>query len=267
MPDEPVSTQESSILAPRLTAAGCIAAFSVAALLPGLGTVPVLIALAVLLAISVFLGHIQQVHLALICLFFAAKKLVFPGLPAWPYDILLPLAAYTGTVLAFPGLRRSVGWLARGRLSPGVLLTCAAIVAVSAGGLLGWYFLFRPDLGLHASHLPALPVWALPATGLGFALFNAAMEEAVFRGIVMASLEDAFGPGWVALILQAAAFGFAHFLKGFPNGWLGVGMTFLYGLMLGYLKRRSQGMLAVWVVHVFADMVVFGVVVWVVFGG
>ncbi len=61
-------------------------------------------------------------------------------------------------------------------------------------------------------------------------------------------------------ILQAIPFGLLH-LNGTPSGWLGVGMAFVYGLMLGSIKRRSQGMLAPFMTHVFADLTIFSMLV------
>jgi membrane protease YdiL (CAAX protease family) len=36
-------------------------------------------------------------------------------------------------------------------------------------------------------------LWCYPLVGLGFAVLNAAMEEAVFRGIVMDALDRSLG--------------------------------------------------------------------------
>jgi hypothetical protein len=43
-------------------------------------------------------------------------------------------------------------------------------------------------------------------------------------------------------------------------------MTFVYGIMLGTIRRRSQGMFAPWVAHACADMVIFVILAGVVFG-
>ena len=58
------------------------------------------------------------------------------------------------------------------------------------------------------------------------------------------------------MILQASAFAILHFAAGFPNGIAGYLMTFVYGLILGYLRERTGGLLAPYVTHVVADLVI-----------
>jgi membrane protease YdiL (CAAX protease family) len=108
-----------------------------------------------------------------------------------------------------------------------------------------------------------LPRWnpmLLIPVGLGFALVNAAIEESVYRGILMQGLDAALGLSNIPVILQAISFGLLH-LNGIPCGWCGIVMATVYGLMLGLLKRRAQGMLAPFVAHVFADVVIFTMLV------
>ena len=58
--------------------------------------------------------------------------------------------------------------------------------------------------------------------------------------------------------MQAVAFGALHLL-GIPGGWIGVAMAAAYGVMLGWLRRRSQGMLAPYLAHGLADVAIFGI--------
>lgn len=46
----------------------------------------------------------------------------------------------------------------------------------------------------------------------------------------------------------------------FRHGVGGMGLTFLYGLVLGYLRERSGGLGGVWISHVAGDLGVFGLV-------
>lgn len=72
---------------------------------------------------------------------------------------------------------------------------------------------------------------------LGLSLTAAIGEETLFRGYVMTRLRRLFG-GWTpAVIISALAFGLAHLYQ----GWSGVLLTGLYGLIfsLVYLKRQS----------------------------
>lgn len=96
---------------------------------------------------------------------------------------------------------------------------------------------------------------------VGFACLNAAMEEILFRGIMLEALDSALGETIWTVGIQSAAFAAFHYLAGFPNGLLGVLMVFVYGLMLGMIRRRARGMLAPWVAHVVADITIFATLV------
>lgn len=43
-------------------------------------------------------------------------------------------------------------------------------------------------------------------------------------------------------------------------------MVFVYGLMLGAIRRRSMGMLAPWLAHVAADIVIFAILAAILMG-
>jgi len=83
----------------------------------------------------------------------------------------------------------------------------------------------------------------------------------------MQALDSATGPGFISLFVQAWLFGAMHYLQGFPNGLWGIAMTVTYGVMLGWLRRRSQGMLTPWLAHVFADIVIFIILVGIMLAG
>ncbi len=87
--------------------------------------------------------------------------------------------------------------------------------------------------------------------GVGFSLLNAAVEEIVFRGVLLSALTDVLGVG-VAVILQAVAFGVLH-LHGVPSGPVGMVMAGAWGLLLGVMRVRSRGLLAPYVTHIAAD--------------
>jgi membrane protease YdiL (CAAX protease family) len=110
---------------------------------------------------------------------------------------------------------------------------------------------------MFVSWLPEVPLWVFPLLALGFALTNAAMEEIIFRGIMMEALDNAFGAGHLSNVIQAFSFGAVHYQSGFPNGVCGFVMVFVYGLMLGILRRQSRGILAPWMTHIAADITIF----------
>jgi uncharacterized protein len=92
-----------------------------------------------------------------------------------------------------------------------------------------------------------------------FSMANAAVEEGAYRGVILHALDRSLGPGFAALLLQAIAFGAIH-IRGFPRGLLGVGLACIYGLLMGVIRRRAGGMFAPWLAHVFTDIVIAGIV-------
>ena len=47
-----------------------------------------------------------------------------------------------------------------------------------------------------------------------------------------------------------------HYAAGFPNGTVGYAMVLVWGMALGWLRRRTRGLLAAYAVHVGADLVI-----------
>jgi len=143
-------------------------------------------------------------------------------------------------------------WLERGEFGRALVGWTGAVIVVSAGALVAWWAIVRPDL----ADVP-LPVGlhpALLATGfLGWAVVNAAAEELYFRGALQHELVRTLGRGGV--VVQAVAFGFMH-VHGFPGGWSGVILATIFGLMVGALRSRASGLLAPWVAHVGADLTI-----------
>ncbi|WP_437989800.1 CPBP family intramembrane glutamic endopeptidase [Sorangium sp. So ce145] len=179
------------------------------------------------------------------------------GLAApWPLSLAAPLVVLALLARAVPALRASMPPLRRGSFGPAVLGWIAAIVLVSALALVLWVRLMRPDLTQMRALLPPVSLPLLLLGGLGFALFNALLEEAVFRLVFLGSLDAVTTSGWTAVLVQAAAFGLLH-LRGFPSGAVGVGLAAIYAVMLGVLRRRAGGLLAPYVAHVAADLTIF----------
>lgn len=179
-----------------------------------------------------------------------------------PQQVVFPLAfaVYAVIVHRVPWLHGVAAWFRRGVLNGGLVVLAAGIAAISAAGLLAWHQIARPDLGdLVRVFVPDLPIWLLVPGALLFALLNAAIEEAAYRGVVLAALDVALGPGIAAVVLQATAFGALH-VRGVPRGAAGVGLACLYGLALGGLRRRAGGLLAPWIAHVLTDLVIAGIV-------
>jgi hypothetical protein len=171
------------------------------------------------------------------------------------------LLAYTWTTRRTPWLRGTDAWIKRGALDTDVWLligSCAVIATIALGA---WYSILKPNVtDIVEAYVPPVPLALLILGGLLFSMFNAAVEEGAYRGVIQDGLESTLGVGTTALCLQAAAFGALHFRGGFPRGWIGVGLASVYGLMMGIIRRRSGGMLGPWIAHVLTDVVIASII-------
>ncbi|MDA8088048.1 MAG: CPBP family intramembrane metalloprotease [Nitrospiraceae bacterium] len=227
-----------------------------------------------LLAAVLIFRKWDVLHAALL-LFMLSILIYLPGFIGMPtVKSLFPLLASTLLVLPFPAARETLLWAKAGRLDRTSVLIIIFIAAVSAAALVLWanWAANLPSAGLgHPAHgrLPAaglevagafmrwLPSWLVAAIGVPvFALFNALAEEGIYRGVLQKALGRAFGEKTPALLLQASAFAAVHYRGGFPSGPLGYVMALAYGLVLGYLRRRSGGMLAPCLAHIMADLTI-----------
>ncbi|HTG00197.1 MAG TPA: type II CAAX endopeptidase family protein [Nitrospirota bacterium] len=214
----------------------------------------------ILVLCSWFSRDQHALHLAVFTAALTAVRSLLPSLPPWPYTLLIPLLASSGIGTIVPRMRRSYQWMRRGTLDRDMLISIFVIAVISGAALALWVVVLKPDLTVHLNNLPYMPLWLLPLAGLAFASANAATEEFIYRGMIMHALDSAAGAGVLSLLVQAWLFGAMHYFQGFPNGWWGVAMTFIYGVMLGWLRRRAQGLLAPWIAHMFADLVIFVIV-------
>lgn len=194
--------------------------------------------------------------------------LLFQGnhwLPGWIVELptaafLIPFSVTALVCFPFPRLRETFGWMRKGEPDQVSWLLIVLTSLVSAVALILWA-LWTNYLGIASSMLSTfrqVPFWFLLFVGIpGFALLNAFAEEVVYRGVLQEALGRRFENGMPLLLAaQASAFAAAHFAVGFPNGKVGYLMTFVYALMLGYLRERTRGMLAPYLTHVAADFVI-----------
>jgi membrane protease YdiL (CAAX protease family) len=199
------------------------------------------------------------VHISLLGVLMIAVGQAGSFFRVWPFHLLAPLVAYAAVVRILPVLRDSTNWMKTGTMDRKIVRLIIAVSLLSSITLVGWVVLTNADIGRHLSMMPELPVWCYPIAGLGFAILNATMEEAVFRGAVMDALDRALGYGHASVGIQAILFGAYHYLAGFPNGASGLVLTLIYGILLGILRRLSKGMLAPLMAHIAADLTIFAV--------
>jgi hypothetical protein len=194
-------------------------------------------------------------------IFLAAACAIALGLPplAWPWYLLLPLLAYAGLVLSLPGLRRTAP-LAAGRLG-GAPLAYAAVLSLATSAVLwGFHAWARPDVSQLALQLPVAALGNLFLAGVCFSIINAAMEEAIFRGVLWGAVADEWNAG-VALVVTTVLFAVGH-LRGYPPGPLGATMAGVYGLALGILRWWTGGLGLALGSHLCADATIFGLLLW-----
>ena len=204
---------------------------------------------------------VQPLHLSLFCSLWLLIPLIAPALGRWPFYKVTPLAVYAGVLAMSHHLRNSVLWFRPGRLGIDTWVFVSLVVVVSSGALVVWNLICRPDLAACQANIPPMPLWLLPLAGVSFALLNSAVEEAIFRGIMLQALDSAVGVGTISLMIQAVFFGWLHYSEvGCPKGLVGVVMASVYGLILGYLRYRSSGILAPWLAHAGTDLAVFTLV-------
>lgn len=173
---------------------------------------------------------------------------------------LIPVLLTLVICAAFKPLKPQLAWCGKGEVDPISWLIAAAISLIASAALLLWAATTN-NLGAGAGmvkELVGIPLWFLLFVGVpAFALINAFVEEAVYRGFLQQALMVRLpGRDYLVLALQASAFAAAHYFSGFPNGLVGYGMTFLYALSLGYLRLRTGGVLVPFLAHVTADLVI-----------
>jgi hypothetical protein len=170
------------------------------------------------------------------------------------------LLCYAGIVRGVPWLRGTATWARWGSFDATVCFLSVAAWLLSAAALLSWYLLLHPNVAdIREAFVPDLPLGLLIVGGLIFSMVTAAVEEGAFRGVILYALDRSLGPGFAALLLQAFAFGAIH-IRGFLGGWISVGLACIYGLLVGVIRRRAGGMFAPWIAHVFTDVVIAGIV-------
>lgn len=198
--------------------------------------------------------RLQVWHAAIVVIWLVLPQF-FAAMRIWPLYLLIPLAGYALTVYSVPLLRRSVTWLQYGRSDWQVFGVTLAIIVLASAALVLWDVLMQPDLRVLTDQLREFSFVSLILLGITFSIFNALLEEVLFRGIFYEALDAEYGL-WPAILIQGVLFGIVH-AQGFPRGAVGVAMAGIYGILLGWLRHFSRGLLWPFIAHVFADATIF----------
>ncbi|HEV2454174.1 MAG TPA: CPBP family intramembrane glutamic endopeptidase [Verrucomicrobiae bacterium] len=212
------------------------------------------------LPLSIASRSIYTIHVNVLLVGYYLMRF-FPRFPLYPFSDLTFLLLYWYAVLLIPPLRGSVGWLRAGKFDSAVGSLVVITIVIPIAALIGWVHFLSPNLGRYAGMVPQFPFWMIALYAVANAMFNAALEETIWRGVILEALDSAFGPGVFALILQSVSFAAAHYRNGFPNGVIGSAMVVVFGMMLGIIRRKSKGILGCWLAHSFVDAAIFIMIV------
>lgn len=159
-------------------------------------------------------------------------------------------------------LKDHLSWFKLGHLNRDLFLPALGFVFLASSALILWFFVTNPDIDdLIDQFLPKVNCVFLIAGGVFFSVINAAVEEGAYRGVVMHSLDQTVGTQkGVSMAFQATAFATLH-INGFPRGWQGVLLAFFFGIFMGILRRKSDGILICWIAHVCVDLVIIGILI------
>ena len=202
----------------------------------------------------------NMVHLGILLCSLTLFSLI-PGTRRWPWSFLIPVLLYWALLQSFRPLRLTVTWLRTGHPTLLIWIVAGTVALGSVVSLLLWFKLARPDVKWQAGLIPPWSPGRLVLLGLGFALFNAAVEEMIWRGVIFDALERARLPTAPVVLMQAVSFGVVH-LHGFPSGGLGILLASAYGAILGFLRAQTRGLLVPFVTHAVTDSSIFVILVY-----
>jgi len=173
----------------------------------------------------------------------------------WPVSLILPSLLVPALKRWLPSLRDIASSFSWGRLDTGTCLMAGGIVVVSSAALVGWFFWGGADVSDIAALVPRRPLPLLLAGSLVFSIANAFWEELLMKWLLWDGAARVMGGRAFVITFQAGLFGLLHF-HGFPRGWLGVSLAAAYGLLLGLVRARSGGLLALILAHICADFTI-----------
>lgn len=182
-----------------------------------------------------------------------------PFFRTWPLIWVAPLSFYFLLVALLPPFRATFSGWSFGRMNQQTTFAAIGIAIVSSAALACFQAWSKPDLHAYASMLPKRLPGGLLIAGIIFSIFNALLEELIFRGVLFTAIESQTG-ATMAVAITAALFGYGH-MHGYPPGLLGAALAGGYGLALGWLRVFSGGLGLPVIAHIAADATIFMIVV------
>ncbi|MCX6379125.1 MAG: CPBP family intramembrane metalloprotease [Armatimonadetes bacterium] len=176
-------------------------------------------------------------------------------LQRWPLPLLFPLLLSSLLVWTLPNLRYRPDWLCFGHVYPSLIALTVAALLLSPALILTWYRLTSPNLSALSSQIPVGNIVVLTLAGGVFALVNSILEEVLFRGILQQALSVQMGAN-ASWAVQGVIFGTLH-ANGVPQGVVGMALASLFGIVLGWIRYKSNGIGLCCIVHFITDAVIF----------
>jgi membrane protease YdiL (CAAX protease family) len=147
-------------------------------------------------------------------------------------------------------------FLAKGKIKLGLLVGLIGLLVFAALSIPGANLLFQGQ-NLTITKLVSWMPWILPIV-----LANGLREELLYRGLFLRKFEGLLGNGF-AVLLQALIFSLSHSVAGIgimqytPYISVLVVATFLLGLVLGYVMRRTDSVIGPILLHAGTDIPIF----------
>ncbi len=136
-------------------------------------------------------------------------------------------------------------------------LFVVGIIALSVF-VLSIYFVYNPDVA-DTFPLSQMPKYVVPFAILLMATINGLREEYLFRFILQRCLINRLNL-FIAIFLQAFIFGLIHYQFGFPRGYLGVFLTTLFGIAVGFQYHHFRSFTLTWFTHSLVDFIMFAII-------
>ena len=132
------------------------------------------------------------------------------------------------------------------------------VINIPACLILCWYFNAHREVA-QSWPIPEMSVLALLLVVVSIAVVNGLREEIYFRGLLQENSSGAF-PSWMVILIQGLFFGFMHFANAFPQGWLGVFLTGMWGVAIAVQYQIFRSLKLAWLTHSIADAVMFSII-------
>lgn len=176
----------------------------------------------------------------------------------WPFDFYL--AAFIGFLMFRFLFRKPVNKLNWSFRFNKLQILSILIINVPAVFILFWYYQTHPEV---ADMWPSFdaPSWSIPFIILLIATINGLREEIFYRGLIQTKTSSE-APTWYSISLQAVMFGLLHFANAFPQGWMGVMLTAIWGGAISIQYRYFRSIALAWVTHAVADAIMFAIIIY-----